>query len=210
MPAEAQIFVEYEEVRNRLEQLGLTVELLQEVVRHYAIYLNSQTEDHPTWGRGITPASEAIYALRNILRPLGWSREEEKGFALTIHPNNELAINIAKGDEGTGNPKAKVTSSSEKGICTEEALNENEQYSFDLMVPEVVGVVPKRPTWYLIVRKKADGMHAEFSLPIGLVEKKICEWRERIILPKTSIDDPEISTAGFDDGGFEVKLSRRK
>ncbi len=208
MPVKAKMFVELEDVRRRLAELGLTIEALLDVLRHYALSLNSQTDDHPSWGRGISPASEAVFALRSRMKTEGWTRQEEKGFALTVHPDGKLAVNIAKGDEGTGDPKVNVETSSEKGVCTEAAIGAN-QYLLDLPAPEVVGT-NQRPTWYLLFRKKINGIHAELSLPVGLVDKHISLWRERIMLPVLPEDGVEVSVGGFDDGGFEVKLSRKK
>jgi hypothetical protein len=144
------------------------------------------------------------------LRDRGWTKEEERGFALAVHPMQKLAINIAKGDEGTGEPSENVITVSEKGICTEEAIAKN-QASFDF------GDVPHqddcpRPTWYLIYNKRGAAIHSELSLPSQLSDTKhISEWRKRIILPIIREDDDVGPlTAGFDDGGFEVKLSRKK
>jgi hypothetical protein len=196
------------DVTEKLAEFDLAIAELQDVIRHIALTINSQTPDHPSWGTGITVASEAIFALRGRLKEKGWSREEERGFALTAHPHNRIAINIAKGDEGTGDSLASVSTVSDKGICTEHAISEN-QLALRLPVPDPVTVV-NRPTWYLIYCKKSDGIHAEFSLPIGLsAEKHISVWRERIILPITKEDSEIGLTAGFDDGGFEVPVRRK-
>lgn len=196
------------EVASRLDAFGLTVSELQDVVRHIALTMNSQTPDHPSWGTGITVASEAIFALRGRLKEKGWSREEERGFALTAHPNNLIAINAAKGDQGTGDGEASVSTVSDKGICTEMAISGN-QLALKLPIPDPVALV-SRPTWYLLYCRKTDGIHAEFSLPVGLsAEKHISIWRERIILPITREDSELGLTAGFDDGGFEVSVRRR-
>ncbi len=202
------IYQRTSDVAGKLSELDLTIAELLDVVRHIALTINSQTPDHPSWGTGITVASEAIFALRGRLKEKRWSREEERGFALTAHPDNRFAINIAKGDEGTGDPVASLATVSDKGICTENAIAGN-QLALRLPVPDPV-VVVVRPTWYLIYCKKSDGIHAELSLPIGLsAEKHISVWRERIILPITKEDSGPDLTAGFDDGGFDVPVRRK-
>lgn len=166
----------------RIEQLGLTPGILMDVVKHYARTVISMTDDHPSWCTGIAPAGEAVFAFRQLTRPLGWSREEHRGFALTIHPNSLLAVNIAKGDLNTGNPKSEPTSHSEKGICTEEAVAGN-QLSFDFADEEEdADGLACRPTWYLLIRVTEKAVKYEFSLPVGLSDDKhISKWAERLV-----------------------------
>lgn len=204
-------YVVDQDVRSQLAELGLTLELLKDVIKHIGLTMNNHTEDHPSWGPGITTASEAIYALRNILKPAGWQREEIKGFALTIHPDNLIGINIAKGDDGVGDPTADVLSVSDKGICTELAIEKN-QTCFDFFQSpiDLKILMPARPTWYLLYARKQDGIHAELSLPMEMAEtKQLSGWIKRIILPITRLDGEGQTTAGFDDGGFEVNIRRK-
>jgi len=177
-------------VEQRLNELGLTAAILADVVKHYARTVLGMSPDHPSWCTGITPAGEAVFALRQLTRPLGWTREEERGFALTIHPKGLLAINVAKGDLNTGNPEHEPTSHSEKGVCTVEALAEN-QISFDFLEEEISEIDPgSRATWYLLMRLTEKAVKYEFSLPIGLSEDKhISKWAERIIFSDISIED---------------------
>ena len=198
------------DVEAKLQELGLELHDLSETLKHIGLTINSQTEDHPTWGVGITTASEAIFALRSILKPKNWIKEEEKGFALTVHPENLLAINIAKGDERTGDPLCEPKTVSEKGICTEVAITENKQLALKLPIPDEKSLIG-RPTWWLIYCKKIDGIHAELSLPIGLSDnKQITSWKERIILPRITDDIGSELSGAYDDGGSEVQISRKQ
>lgn len=208
MPFKARVLTDEKSVRARLIELDLTLEALLDVVRHYALAMNSQTDDHPTWSKGIGPAGEAVYALRSRLKAEGWTREEVKSFALTVHPRGELAINIAKGDEGTGDPLVNVSTTSEKGACTEFAVQAN-QFLLDLPVPDQPPST-SRPTWYLLVRKTFHGIRAEFSLPVGLVDKHISLWEERLMLPMISEDGEEPLVSGFEDDGFDIRISRKQ
>ena len=56
---------------------------------------------------------EAVAALREGLLPLGWTRSDEKNYALVIHPMASMAINVASGDLGTGIPTASVATGTE-------------------------------------------------------------------------------------------------
>lgn len=209
MAAACQIIINESDVRNKLAELDLTLEQLRDVLRHISLTINSQTEDHPSWGPGITTASEAVFALRGRLRENGWFREEERGFALTVHPEQKLALNIAKGDEGTGDPESDVATVSDKGICTVQAISEN-QLSLKLSLPPV-DEAPRRPTWYLLYCRKSNGIHAELSLPIGMSsEKHISLWRVRIVLPIVPEDSELGLTAGFDDRGFDISIKRKR
>lgn len=198
-----------QEVNARLKLMDLSVAGLGDVIKDIDLVINSMTADHPSWGKGITIASEAVASLRSRFRGDGWTKQEEKGFALTVHPDGLLAINIAKGDIGTGDKHAEVISVSDKGICTEIAVQQN-QYCFDFMAKEDE-TQDKMQTWYLLYCKKDDGIHAELSLPVGFSDTMhLSIWRERIILPIIK-SDPEFEelTTGFDDGGFGIKLSKK-
>lgn len=185
-------------VEQRLGELGLTPVILFDVVKHYARTVLGMTPDHPSWCTGIAPAGEAVFALRQLTRPLGWTREENRGFALTIHPKNILAVNIAKGDLNTGNPEHDPTSHSEKGVCTVEALADN-QISFDFMekfaASDEADFV-SRPTWYLLIRVTERFVKFEFSLPIALsADNHISKWAERLIFLDLDIGDIGSSSA---------------
>lgn len=211
MALTCKIYIAAPDVREQLRQLGLTLEALKDVLRHIALTMNSHTADHPSWGPGITTASEAVFSLRSILKLDGWQREEDKGFALTVHPEGLIAINIAKGDEGTGDPEKEVLSVSDKGVCTERAIHQNQLlFGFMQSVEATVTASLSRPTWYLLYSKRDRGIHAEISLPLKMDSSMhLSGWVKRIILPITRIDGEEELTAGFDDGGFEVNVRRR-
>lgn len=196
------------EVVARLSELGLKLSMLHEVLKHISGQMASYTDDHPSWGPGITTASEAVFALRSVTRAEKWYREEEKGFALAVHPSGKIAVNIAKGDNGTGDGRADLSTVSSKGPCTTNAISQN-QMTFDFS--KVDDVPPqRRQTWYLVYCSKADGLHAEISLPSGQSNTdQISIWRERIILPVVREDRIGGLAAGFDDGGFKVNLTRK-
>lgn len=193
------VFSEPIEVSDRLSELGLSSRILADVVKHYAMTVISMTPDHPSWCTGIAPAGEAVFALRQLTRPLGWTREEVRGFALTIHPKGLLGVNVAKGDLNTGNPLCTPTSHSEKGICTEEAVANN-QTSFDFG-PETKVVADEqsgRPTWWLLVRVTEKQVPYEFSLPVSLSDDKhINKWAERLTFQPIPIS--ELSNNEEDD-----------
>ncbi|KQN69940.1 hypothetical protein [Devosia sp. Leaf64] len=177
-------------VEQRLGELGLTPAILADVAKHYARTVLGMSPDHPSWCTGIAPAGEAVYALRQLTRPLGWTREELRGFALTIHPKGLLAVNVAKGDLNTGNPEHEPTSHSEKGVCTVEALAEN-QIPFDFLEDAILESDPdSRATWYLLMRVTEKTVKYEFSLPVGLsADRHISKWAERLIFSDISIED---------------------
>jgi hypothetical protein len=210
MPLACKVYVNGQDVQDQLSVLGIKLDWLRDVVRHIALTMNSHTDDHPSWGPGITTASEAVFALRSIFKPHGWLKEEEKGFALTVSPTGNLAINIAKGDEGTGDPNSEVRSVSDKGICTELALQQN-----NLFTPNYEPLMPTlktegRSTWYLIYARKVGGYHAELSLPLEMSESRhLIGWAVRIILPINKEDGDEQLIAGLEDRSFEVDIRRK-
>src|SRR3546814_20847059 len=114
---------------------------------------------------------EAVAALREGLLPIGWTRSDEKNYALVIHPDGSMAINVATGDAGTGRPSANVSNKAPKGISTADAISVN-QVQLELALP--VTDMPHvrgddRPfTWFLLIHRAATEVRCELSLPSQL------------------------------------------
>lgn len=101
--------IEPDDVKARLASMGLTDEPLLHAARRWYLSWISFTANHPAFAIGIAAWMEAVAALREGLLPLGWVRSDERNYALVIHPDGSMAINIASGDAGTGIPTTNVS-----------------------------------------------------------------------------------------------------
>jgi len=206
------------EVQARLLQLNLTVEPLLDVLAHMISHKRGLTLDHPTWMTGISSAGEGVYMLRTLLRSDGWIREEESSFELTVYSDGDrdLALNIAKGTDATGNPDVNVETAYSRGPQTLQAVQCNNQLMFDIPPPPIAEIEDSlgcngRHTWYLLYYVDGNKIRGELSLPLALsAEKHISEWHERIMLPEINIDDHTPTSAGVVPNESIVVVSRKK
>ena len=118
MAATLSVYIDADDVEARLVAMGLTDEPLAHAARRWYLSWVSFTANHPPFAIGIAAWMEAVAALREGLLPLGWTRSDEKNYALVIHPDAVMAINIASGDAGTGIPTANVSNRAPKGVST--------------------------------------------------------------------------------------------
>lgn len=188
------ITVPPEGIATRLEQLGLEESVLREAVYQGHLQRTRLTLNHPVIYHGLNMWGEIVAALRNQLRPLGWVREDVGSYALTAHEELKLAITVASGDEGTGNPLTHPTNRSRKGRNTVDAIEANRQFElfeFEQVPPEREDDEDKQ-TWVLMHHTdttKAE-IRVELSLPSSIGnDGKITAWAERIILSSIPFDD---------------------
>jgi hypothetical protein len=154
---------------------------------------------------------DAVAALREGLLPLGWTRSDEKNYALVVHPDGSMAINIASGDAGTGIPTASVSNRAPKGVSTADAISVNQvQLELDLPVPDMPHVRGDEGplTWFLLLHRSNEEVRCELSLPSQLSsDGRITRWQERIMLPSIPLDsaDVEVVTPQGPDLDIDVK-----
>lgn len=213
MPFKAEVVVQEVDVENEIEAMQLSVEILHAVLKHIRAIKNDQTEDHPSWGRGITPASEGVFKLRELSRKLGWRRESDSKFELTVHDKLDIALNIARGNSATGQEGQNPETAYSKGVCTKFAIEDN-QLLLDLPPPERTLSSEgdeKRSTWYLLYNEDDGKIHSELSLPVGMsVERHVSLWAKRIILPSITLDGIGASTIGIEPVKADIKIKRKR
>ena len=197
------------DVANRLDQLGLNEAVLREAVNQGHLQRTRLTANHPIIYHGLNMWGEIVAALREQLRPLDWEREDIGSYALTVNEDLKLAITVASGDEGTGNPDAHPTNRSRKGRNTVDAIEANRQFELFEMMPPPATEEGKQ-TWVLMHHTDvARGeIRVELSLPSGIgKDGKINGWAERIILNSIPFDDVlvEIYPPSGPDIDFEIQ-----
>ena len=206
------LFDDHQAIAIRLQQLGLEESALREAVNQGHLQRSRLTLNHPVIYHGLHMWGEIVGALREQLRPLQWEREDVGSYALTVHDELKLAIAVASGDEGTGNPDAHPSNRSRKGRNTVEAIEANRQLELFERLPTKLDTEEGKQTWVLM--HHTDAAKGEIRLEISRPSRigsdgKITAWAERIILSSIEFDDvlPEILPPSEPD--IDIEIQRR-
>jgi hypothetical protein len=169
----------------RLAELGLTVSMVERVVRRADAEASICTELDPPIIAGLTRWGRATRFLREELIPLGWTYDNPRLLARTIHPGGEFAIVVATGDERTGLAgELPPTTKHRKGDATVQAVEINGQLAFDFGSSwEPREADDDLLTWLLLFYVDEHEFRAELSLPNQIQDGWITGWAERVILP---------------------------
>ena len=205
---------EPQEVASRLDQLGLKQGSLLDAVYQGLLHRARLTSNHPRIFPGLVMWGEIVAALGELLRPLGWVRQDVGSFSITVHETLGLAISVLSGDEATGNPYAHPTNRSKKGRNTVDAIDANRQIDMfeDLLEEAKAGTSEKNDTWILMhhtdVAKRE--IRIELSRPFDIGEDgKITEWSERIFLGAIPFDDDFGDVEHLDGPDIDFDILRK-
>jgi hypothetical protein len=215
----AQVYAGDEAV-DRLAELGLSVEMVERVVRRADAEASICTLLDPPIMEGLTRWGRTNRFLREELIPVGWTFDNPCNLPRTIHPSGEFAIVATTGDELTGLLDLLPTTKYAKGYATVQAVETNGQLTldfgdFDLGAADGQTRNPgELLTWLMLFHVDDEGFRVELSLPDAIVEGRITSWAERIILPVFPRDDDRLAallaSAGADqDGEIVVEVTRR-
>jgi hypothetical protein len=204
---------------DRLAELGLSVGLIERVVRHADADVSTFTGFDPPIMLGLTRWGRMSRYLREELVPQGWTYDNPRNLARTIHPSGEFAIVAATGDELTGLASLLPTTRYRKGDATVQAVAVNEQLTFDfgdVFTADLTADAGALLTWILLFFEDEAEFRVELSLPDGIEDGRITSWAERIILPPFPRDAATmlplfdvLSTGGGPDERVVVEVTRR-
>lgn len=206
------LFDNPQEIASRLEQLGLEESALREAVNQGHLQRTRLTLNYPLIYHGLNMWGEVVAALRNQLRPLDWVREDIGSYALTVHEERKLAITVASGDEGTGNPSAHPSNRSRKGRNTVEAIEANRQLELFEQLPPEMEAEEGKQTWVLMHHTDtARGeIRVELSRPLSIGnDGKIAAWAERIILSSIPFDDELVEIYPPSGPDIDIDIQRK-
>jgi hypothetical protein len=215
----AQVHVEDEAI-DRLAELGLSVEIVERVVRRADAEASICTLLDPPIMEGLTRWGRTNRFLREELLPVGWTFDNPRNLPRTIHPSGQFAIVATTGDELTGLLDLLPATKYAKGYATVQAVETNEQLTLDF-VDFDLGAADGQArnasdllTWLMLFHVDDEGFRVELSLPDAIFEGRITSWAQRIILPVFPRDDDRLAalsvSAGPDqDAEIVVEVTRR-
>lgn len=204
-----------DEAVGRLAELGLSIDLVERVVRQADAEASFCTLLDPPIMEGLTRWARTNRFLREELIPLGWRFDNPRNLPRTIHPGGQFAIVATTGDDVTGLADLLPTPKYAKGYATTRAVEVNEQLTLDFGDFDLAGLPPRDHllTWLLLFHSADDGFHVELSLPDRIDDGRITSWAERIILPvfprgEIHLADGLASPDSAGDRGILVEVSR--
>lgn len=202
MDAEATVFPV--DKHARLAELGLREAWLLRAVSHGLMAWANCSENDPPTFPGFAAWAATVRTLREELAPEGW-RSCDEGVSLAVNDDGNIAVLVAAGDNGTGDPTKRVSTKRSRGPKTSEQvqLNRGQLRLFPVTDPIVAVDLPDdRQVWMLLYRRDlfARKVWCELSLPISMGDDaRPDEWRERIILASIPFDEDAIYPAADDD-----------
>lgn len=184
-----------QETISKLENLGLTPSILEEMIKRSHLARSNTTDNHPNNSGGTYAWHEAVCAARDILRPLGWLKQEANNKALTVNPGRTIAIDISGGTKDTGLESGFPQTRNPKGKQTKMLVNHNQGqlFGFNVGLEHEEHPADEYQTWVLLYyfenSSKKKEIRYELSLPISMEHDRIVEWSERIICAPLVFDE---------------------
>ncbi len=162
------------------------MEIVERVIRRADAEANLCTPLDPPSMPGLTRWGRTTRFLREELIPAGWSFDNPRNLARTVHPSGEIAIVATSGHAMTGRPEHAPHDQYPKATPPVEAVHAQRTArsglrGFDLATDEEsAGPPPQgRQTWCLLyhVAEEDSGLNCHFQMPIE--NGWITSWAER-------------------------------
>lgn len=186
----------------RLAGLDLSLPLVSRVLRRADAEAARCSALDPPILEGLLRWGRCTRFLREELIPAGWSYDNPRNLARTIHPAGEFAVVIATGDDQTGLANGRAGPRHPKGYATEQAVNANGQLSFDfgsllhVSTSGLAAAIGSLRTWLMLFCVDEDVFRVELSLPEAIEAGRITRWTERILLPPVPRDQSVTAPVG--------------
>jgi hypothetical protein len=203
------------ERRNRLAELGLEEDGLQQCVARGQSAWADCTPNHPAIFKGMSAWGETTCAVREYLLPKGWKRVDEGNLPTTVNKANTITIIVSTGNEDTGRADGEPSTKSSKGPRTAEAIASNLMNTLFGDIRKIASKPDDRATYMLLFHRdeELEEVRCELSSPLKINEDdgRIDEWTERIILGSMPFDGgSKISTGnGPQTPDLNVEIRRR-
>lgn len=199
------------EVTEALAQLGLTKKILRDAILRGEAGRDSCTANDAPGAPGFYAWAGTVRALRDILTPKGWTRNDDVNYSRVINPDRSIAIAVVTGDEGTGNKDASPKTKYPKGPATQAAVTSN-QWSLQFVEFTTVedDLLETWITWMLLKKRTRDSVFSELSLPSSMTtDGQVESWQTRIILDPMLIDPNIEFESDSSETPIDVPVRRR-
>ena len=210
------------QVESRLQQLGLTKEILLEVVGAMVSERNSCTDNEPACAPGMKSWIGGTRRLREILLPKGWIKDDFGQVPSAVNPDLGIKVAVCNTDDGTGLEDRSPQNRSRKGAMGDAIVSNNHQQLFSFVndaslkgnvVPFAAVELRSSPIfWYLCVFAEGEIVRAELSCPISSESGYFSNFLERIMILDVdgfNGDGAKKHDSPSDDGGYEITISRK-
>jgi len=175
-------------VETKLDAIGIPFDIIKQIVMRGHFARSTATESHPNNSGGTFQWHEMIRSKRDLLKPLGWVKQDNNNKALTVNPTRTIALDISGGTKETGRAGSSPQTRNPKGEQTEKLVNFNHQQMqlFELNpVNNDTNTIDEYQTWILLycfeVIHGQREIRFELSLPTMMENGRITGWNERII-----------------------------
>lgn len=184
-------------VQTKLDAIGIPFDIIKEIVMRGHFARSTATDSHPNNSGGTFQWHEMIRSKRDLLKPLGWIKQDTNNKALTVNPTRTLALDISGGTKETGRSGGTPQTRNPKGEQTEKLVNINQQQMqlFELNpVSDNLNNIDEYQTWILLycfeIINGEKEIRFELSLPTMMENGRITGWSERIIFDPIYPDSP--------------------
>lgn len=187
------VIQEEEEVHKKLEELGLSVNILNNATASAYLAKCNLTLNDTRMYKGLTPWNEVNKTLRNDLPK--WEKYTHCGVEGIISPSGKFKVIPCSGNIYTGDANNDSSNRYSKGIAALDIIEKSIQGSLfenNYNMDKNTNIVKTYIFLYRITEKE---IKAELSVP-SYINKNgfIGAWAERIILPSQSTDYELIET----------------
>jgi hypothetical protein len=180
MPHVTNIYSLPDQVDERLAALGLSMPMIDEVIRVSVAARNSATAHHPRTHGGLMAYGDSVRALRDEASTAGFRAINDGGLEMCVNDDRGIAILIGRGNGGTGKADQNSSTLYRRGARGRQVLESNQLMLF----PGRNQAIVYRKTWMLLIRQDGDHVWAELSLAAAIgTDGKVALWDERIIFP---------------------------
>jgi hypothetical protein len=181
----------------RLAQLGLSTAGISKALELALGDRLACTSFDPPMFAGQTRSARTVRYLREeyVSGEAGWVPDDASNYSLLINGTADVAIQVATGNDATGDVDRAPRLAHAKGEMTERSVNRNAQ-QLNLFTGEPDAAVTGPTTWVLLINERQGELFAELSLPAVFSNGQIDTWVERVILPSIRFGGHETVTPG--------------
>lgn len=176
---------------DRLEELGLSVEVLHRAVRAGIEARATRTGLAPRNAAGTDLVSHTVEELRLLLEPARWTADWAGGQERTVSADGTTSVIVSTGAGAVGDLTGEPRTAHPKGPLMRDAVTENLGFvQLGLFGEPEQEPAARRLCWVLLVKVEPGRALLELSVPDGMREGVVDSWAERIPLPPLPLGDP--------------------